>query len=109
VEYLGLKLDENVSPQLHKLLQASRDVSNEDRKRIEDVLSAIIRLRKRNIDSALQELRFLQESADADSDEDQAHMYQEQIYNLVLSLQKVTSALKHYLHRAERIGAVGLN
>lgn len=109
VEYLGIELDENVTPQLHKLLQASQDVSTEDRKRVDDVLSAVIRLRKRNIDTALQELRFLQENAYADADQDQAHLYQEQIYNLVQALQKVTNALKHYLHRAERLGAVGLN
>lgn len=109
VEYLGIELDENVTPQLHKLLQASQDVSTEDRKRVDDVLSAVIRLRKRNIDAALQELRFLQENAYADADQDQAHLYQEQIYNLVQALQKVTNALKHYLHRAERLGAVGLN
>jgi DNA primase len=109
LEFLSLELDENVAPQLHTLLEASHDVSTEDRKRIEDILSAVIRLRKRNIDSALQELRFLQESADSDSDEDQAHIYQEQIYNLVQALHKVTNALKHYLRRAERFGAMGLN
>ena len=84
-------------------------VSTEDRRRVEDVLSAVIRLRKRNIDATLQELRFLQENAYADDDQDQAHLYQEQIYNSVLALQKVTNALKHYLRRAERLGAVGLN
>jgi phosphoglycerate-specific signal transduction histidine kinase len=109
VEFLGIELDENVTPQLHKLLQASQDISAEDRKRVDDVLSAVIRLRKRNIDAALQELRFLQENAYADADQDQAHLYQEQIYNLVQALQKVTNALKHYLRRAERLGAVGLN
>lgn len=109
VEYLGIELDENVTPQLHKLLQASQDISSEDRKRVDDVLSAVIRLRKRNIDAALQELRFLQENAYADADQDQAHLYQEQIYNLVQALQKVTNALKHHLRRAERLGAVGLN
>ncbi len=107
-EYLNLQLDETFIPQLHKLIQSSQDVSLEDRRRIEDVLSAVVRLRKRNIDTALHELRFLQESAQ-DEDQSEAEVYQEQIYNLVKSLKKVSDALKHYQHRAERLSAAGLN
>jgi hypothetical protein len=108
-EHLQAQLDETFMPRLRLLLEASEAILAEDRRRIEDVLSAVVRLRKRNIDYALHELRFLQEAAHADADADQETVYQEQIYNLVKSLQKVTSGLKHHLHRAERFGAVGLN
>ena len=108
-DYLQLQLENTFVPYLHKLIQAAQDVSNEDRRRVEDVLSAVMRLRKRNIDKALHELRFLQEDAHAQADEELSHVYQEQIYNLVKSLQKVTNALKQYMHRAERFGAMGLN
>jgi len=106
-EHLQSQLDETILPQLQKLIEASQDVSTEDRRRVEDVLSAVMRLRKRNIDSALHELRFLQEEAQAD--EELSHVYQEQIYNLVKALQQVTNALKQYMHRAERFGIAGLN
>jgi DNA primase len=101
-DYLQQNLDETFTSRLRLLIEASVDISNEDRRRIEDILSAVIRLRKRNIDSALHELRFLQESA-LDEDQSEAEVYQEQIVSLVKSLQNVTSALKHYQHRAERI------
>ena len=106
-EHLQSQLDETILPQLQKLIEASQDVSMEDRRRVEDVLSAVMRLRKRNIDSALHELRFLQEEAQAD--EELSHVYQEQIYNLVKALQQVTNALKQYMRRAGRFGIAGLN
>ena len=103
-EHLQQNLDETFLPRLRILLEASLDISTEDRRRMDDVLSAMVRLRKRNIDNALHELRFLQEEAHADADAEQADVYQEQIYNLVKSLKNVTGALKHYQHRAERLG-----
>ncbi|MBM4424627.1 MAG: DNA primase [Chloroflexi bacterium] len=108
-EHMQLQLDDTFAARLQKLLEASHDVSVEDRRRVEDVLSAVMRLRKRNIDNALHELRFLQEDAHAQADEELSHVYQDQIYNLVKALQKVTNALKEYMHRAERFGIAGLN
>jgi hypothetical protein len=107
-EHLQQNLDETFTTRLQILLEASVDISSEDRRRVEDVLSAVVRLRKRNIDGALHELRFLQEAA-LDEDQSEAEVYQEQIYNLVKSLKQVTDALKHYQHRAERLNKVGLN
>ena len=106
--HLQQNLDDTFTTRLQVLLVASIDISNEDRRRVDDVLSAVIRLRKRNIEGALHELRFLQESA-LDEDQSEAEVYQDQILSLVKSLKQVTDALKHYQHRAERLGAVGLN
>lgn len=103
-QHLQQQLDETFTLQLRRLIEASQDISTEDRRRVEDVLSAVMRLRKRNIDNALHELRFLQEDAHAQSDEELSHVYQEQIYNLVKALRKVTNALKQYMRRAERFG-----
>lgn len=107
-DHLQQNLDATFTTRLQVLLVASIDISNEDRRRVEDVLSAVIRLRKRNIAGALHELRFLQESA-LDDDQAEAEVYQGQILSLVKSLKQVTDALKHYQHRAERLGNVGLN
>ncbi len=106
-EHLQAQLDETFAPRLRSLLEASADIVAEDRRRVDDVLFAALRLRDRNIAAKLQRLRFLQE--ESQEDPELAALYQERIYNLTKEKRQITSALKRYQQRADRYGIVGFN
>jgi len=100
--HVTMRLDETLSARLQTLLSEVEELTLEDQRRIEDVLSAVMRLRKRNIGGALHELRFLQEEAEIEM----ADVYQTQIVSLVQALQKVTRALGQYSRRMDRLSGV---
>jgi DNA primase len=103
-EHVTMRLDEALSARLQTVLGEVEELGLEDQRRIEDVLSALMRLRKRNIGGALHELRFLQEEAEPEL----AGMYQNQILSLVQSLQKVTRALGQYSRRIDRLNGLSV-
>lgn len=103
-EHVTMRLDETLSARLQTLLNEVEELMLEDQRRMEDVLSAVMRLRKRNIGGALHELRFLQE----DAEPEMAGVYQTQIVSLVQSLQKVTRALGQHSRRMDRFNGVSV-
>ncbi|MBI5052243.1 MAG: toprim domain-containing protein, partial [Chloroflexi bacterium] len=98
-EHVELNLDELLQSRLQTLLDDADEVLLDDRQRIEDILFAVIRLRDRNVDAALNEMRFLQE----DADEEMGNVYNMQVHALVQAKQKLTQARKRYTKRMERV------
>ena len=98
-EHVGLNLDDLLQSRLQTLLDDADEVLLDDRQRIEDILFAVIRLRDRNVDAALNEMRFLQE----DADEEMGNVYNMQVHALVQAKQKLTQARKRYTKRMERV------
>jgi DNA primase len=98
-EHVELNLDAMLQSRLQTLLNEADEVLLDDRQRIEDILFAVIRLRDRNVDAALNEMRFLQE----DADEELGNVYNTQAHALVQAKQKLTQARKRYTKRMERV------
>jgi DNA primase len=105
-EHMIANLDEMAETRVRLWLAASDDAAVADRRRVDDIMLAVLRLRKRNIGSELLELRFLQEEAQTDAAV--SELYQSQIVTLVQSLQKVTHGLAKNSRRMDRVGDAGV-
>lgn len=105
-EHMIANLDEMAETRVRLWLAASDDAAVADRRRVDDIMLAVLRLRKRNIGSELLELRFLQEEAQTDAAV--SELYQSQIVTLVQSLQKVTQGLAKNSWRMDRVGDAGV-
>lgn len=108
LEYLFENVDETLSPPLQALLEKGKALDGDETKRADDVIASVMRLRKRNIDRSLKQLRFLQEDPGAQPESTEL-LYQDEIMALVKALQSVTRALGQYTRRAERMSGVGAN
>jgi len=108
-EFMLEHLDEAVAPRLSLLLNEADEVTIEDPKRIKDILYAVVRLRDRNVDMALNEIRFLQEEAREQVETDLAEMYGKQAFNLTQAKQALSRAKKNYTRRLELANGVGAN
>gem|GEM_PF-5130723 len=105
-EHMIANLDEMAETRVRLWLAASDDAAVADQRRVDDIMLAVLRLRKRNIGSELLELRFLQEEAQTDAAV--SELYQSQIVTLVQSLQKVTHGLAKNSRRMDRVGDAGV-
>ncbi len=108
-EFMLEHLDETVAPRLSSLLDEIGEVTIEDQKRIKDILYAVVRLRDRNVDIALNEIRFLQEEAREQVETDLAEMYGQQAFNLTQAKQALSRAKKNYTRRLEMANGAGAN
>ncbi|MBI3176674.1 MAG: toprim domain-containing protein, partial [Chloroflexi bacterium] len=105
-EHMLINLDEMAATRVRLWLAATDDAAVADRRRVDDIMLAVLRLRRRNIGSELLELRFLQEEAQTDAAV--SELYQSQIVTLVQSLQKVTQGLAKNSRRMDRVGDAGV-
>jgi len=74
---------------------------------VDDVLFAVIRLRDRSVDHALNEVRFLQQ--EAQDEPELAEVYGRQAMSLTQAKQSLTRARKHYTRRIERLSGTGIS
>ncbi|MBI5828268.1 MAG: toprim domain-containing protein, partial [Chloroflexi bacterium] len=96
-EHMIANLDEMAETRVKLWLAASDDAAVADRRRVDDIMLAVLRLRK---------LRFLQEEVQTDAAV--SELYQSQIVTLVQSLQKVTQGLAKNSRRMDRVGDAGV-
>ncbi|MCC7359799.1 MAG: DNA primase [Anaerolineales bacterium] len=117
VEYVRLQLDPTLQPRLAGLLAAEAPPESLPGLRAEagptaartneELLAAVLRLRKRTIDAWLRELRFLAEDAGEQGDV-RAEAFQQEISRQAVARDRVDRALARRGKRGERPPKVGL-
>ena len=105
--HVNLHLDESLASRLQTLITEAELIMLEDQQRVDDVLFAVIRLRDRSVDHALNEVRFLQQ--EAQDEPEMAEVYGRQAMSLTQAKQSLTRARKHYTRRIERLSGTGIS
>jgi hypothetical protein len=105
--HVNLHLDESLASRLQALITEAEPIILEDQQRVDDVLFAVIRLRDRSVDHALNEVRFLQQ--EAQDEPELAEVYGRQAMSLTQAKQSLTRARKHYTRRMERLSGMGIS
>ncbi len=105
--HVNLHLDESLTSRLQTLITEAEPIMPEDQQRVDDVLFAVIRLRDRSVDHALNEVRFLQQ--EAQDEPELAEVYGRQAMSLTQAKQSLTRARKHYTRRMERLSGMGIS
>ncbi len=105
--HMSLHLEESLARRLQSLMNDSEPIFAEEQEREDDVLFAVIRLRARGVNSALNEVRFLQQ--EAQDEPELAEVYQNQVVNLSQARQNLRRAHRHYTSRMERLGKTGVS
>ncbi|MBI3244217.1 MAG: DNA primase [Chloroflexi bacterium] len=103
--HVSLHLEESLAGRLQALMDDSETIIAEDQERVDDVLFAVIRLRDRGVDSALNEVRFLQQ--EAQDEPELVEVYRNQAMSLIQAKQSLTRARRRYTSRMERLSETG--
>ena len=106
VNYLLERLEDSLRQQLVQLQAGAQSLDLDDERRIEDILQASIRLRKRNIGTWLQELRFMQQAAQEADDNVSPERFQDEIVAQIAALQRINKALGKKSRREKVAGRV---
>ena len=106
VDYLLDRLEDSLRRQLVQLQAGAQSLDLDDERRIEDVLQATIRLRKRNIGAWLQELRFMQQAAQEADGSVTPERFQVEIVAQIAALQRIDKALGKKSRREKVAGRV---
>lgn len=109
LEFLGAQLDETLGQQLVQLQAATVDFDLDDQRLVEDLLQAVLRLRKRNIGAWLQELRFLQQAAQDALGVGADEALQDEIVAQVAALQRIDRALSKKSRREKMASGLAVS